>query len=120
MIGRRLATIATILSASSVSAFAPAQQQSSSRIATTELNVFGGLKGAFANDDSLGKPQNAGLTGGPKVNENVSINGKPVNAVVGQKVSQVAVSSGFRCSNSIVKSSSMSFCSLKFPLTTLF
>jgi hypothetical protein len=51
---------------------------------------------------------------------NVSINGKPVNAVVGQKVSQVAVSSGFRCSNSIVKSSSMSFCSLKFPLTTLF
>ena len=96
MIGRRLATIATVVCASSVSAFAPAQQHSSSRIASTELNIFGGLKDAFSNDDSLGKVQNAGLTGGPKVNENVSINGKPVNAVVGQKVSQVAVSFGFR------------------------
>lgn len=93
MIGRRLAAIATIVCASSVSAFAPAQQHSSSRIANTELNIFGGLKDAFSNDDSLGKVQNAGLTGGPKINENVSINGKPVNAVVGQKVSQVAVSS---------------------------
>lgn len=91
MIGRRLATIATVVCASSVSAFAPAQQHSSSRIASTELNIFGGLKDAFSNDDSLGKAQNAGLTGGPKVNENVSINGKPINAVVGQKVSQVAV-----------------------------
>ena len=96
MIGRRLATIATVVCASSVSAFAPAQQHPPSRIASTELNIFGGLKDAFSNDDSLGKVQNAGLTGGPKVNENVSINGKPVNAVVGQKVSQVAVSFGFR------------------------
>lgn len=92
MISRRLATIATVVCASSVSAFAPTQQHSSARIGNTELNIFGGLKGAFANDDDLGKPQNAGLTGGPKVNENVSINGKPVNAVVGQKISQVAVS----------------------------
>jgi len=92
MISRRLATIATVVCASSVSAFAPTQQHSSARIGNTELNIFGGLKGAFANDDALGKPQNAGLTGGPKVNENVSINGKPVNAVVGQKISQVAVS----------------------------
>ena len=99
MIGRRLATIATIVCASSsASAFVPAQQHSSSRIASTELNIFGGLKDAFSNDDSLGKVQNAGLTGGPKINENVSINGKPVNAVVGQKVSQVAVSFGFRSS----------------------
>jgi hypothetical protein len=92
MISRRLATIATVVCASSVSAFAPTQQHNSARIGNTELNIFGGLKGAFANDDALGKPQNAGLTGGPKVNENVSINGKPVNAVVGQKISQVAVS----------------------------
>ena len=92
MISRRLATIATVVCASSVSAFAPTQQHSSARIGNTELDIFGGLKGAFANDDALGKPQNAGLTGGPKVNENVSINGKPVNAVVGQKISQVAVS----------------------------
>mmetsp|Transcript_23099 Transcript_23099/g.54721 ORF Transcript_23099/g.54721 Transcript_23099/m.54721 type:complete len:137 (+) Transcript_23099:62-472(+) len=92
MISRRLATIATVVCASSVSAFAPTQQHSSARIGNTELNIFGGLKGAFSNDDALGKPQNAGLTGGPKVNENVSINGKPVNAVVGQKISQVAAS----------------------------
>jgi len=45
---------------------------------------------AFANDKSLGKAQNAGLKGGPKMNENVSINGKAVKAVVGQKVSAVA------------------------------
>lgn len=104
MIGRRLATIATVVCASSVSAFSPAQQHSPSRIASTKLNIFGGLKDAFSNDDSLGKVQNAGLTGGPKVNENVSINGKPVNAVVGQKVSQVAVSFGLY--------DSMLFCTL--------
>lgn len=96
MIGRRLATIATVVCVSSVSGFVPAQHHSSSRSASTELNIFGGLKDAFSNDDSLGKVQNAGLTGGPKINENVSINGKPVNAVVGQKVSQVAVSYMFR------------------------
>ena len=103
MIGRRLAAIATVVCASSVSAFAPAQQHSSSRIANTELNIFGGLKDAFSNDDSLGKVQNAGLTGGPKINENVSINGKPINAVVGQKVSQVAVSSTLPTSSSRVR-----------------
>lgn len=57
----------------------------------TRLNgMFDGLSKAFANDDSLGKAQNAGLSGGPDVNDKVSINGKPVNAVVGQKVSVVA------------------------------
>ena len=49
-----------------------------------------GWMDAFKNDESLGKPQNAGLTNGPKYNENVTINGKPVKAVVGQKVSDVA------------------------------
>jgi len=58
---------------------------------TSELNLFGGLKGAFANDDSLGKPQNAGLKNGPNVNDNVTVNGKPVaGAVVGQKITVVA------------------------------
>ena len=74
-----------------VSAFTAAQptqirqQQSTS----TQLHIFGN---AFKNDDSLGKPQNAGLTNGPKFNE-VTINGKPVKgAVAGQKVSKVMAS----------------------------
>lgn len=53
--------------------------------------MFGGLKGAFANDESLDKPQNAGLKNGPQVNENVTVNGKAVpGAVVGQKLTTVA------------------------------
>jgi len=52
---------------------------------STHLDLFGN---AFQNDDSLGKPKNAGLTNGPKVSE-VTVNGKPVKAVAGQKVSQV-------------------------------
>jgi ferredoxin len=57
----------------------------------TELNLFGGLKGAFANDEGLGKPQNAGLKNGPTMNDQVTVNGKPVKgAVVGQKLTVVA------------------------------
>ena len=58
----------------------------------TSLNIFGdALKGAFSNDDSLGARKNEGLSGGPKYNENVSVNGKPVQgAVVGQKLTVVA------------------------------
>ena len=63
---------------------APTQIQTA-RIPTTQLHIFGN---AFKNDDSLGKPKDAGLTNGPKVND-VTINGKPVKAVAGQKVSQV-------------------------------
>merc|ERR1712024_225115 len=57
---------------------------------STSLNIFGNLASAFANDENLGERENAGIKGGPKQNENVSINGKNVNAVVGQKVSVVA------------------------------
>lgn len=63
----------------------------SSSTSSTSLNNF--FKNAFANDDSLGKPENAGLKNGPKKNDNVTINGKKVNAVVGQKVSVVAAQS---------------------------
>mmetsp|Transcript_63015 Transcript_63015/g.186124 ORF Transcript_63015/g.186124 Transcript_63015/m.186124 type:complete len:140 (-) Transcript_63015:3035-3454(-) len=57
---------------------------------STTLNIFGkSFKDAFSNED-LGERQNAGLKGGPKANENVSINGKAVPAVVGQKLSVVA------------------------------
>ena len=95
----RLRTILTAVAmASSVSAFAPSQGalagvSRTSSTSSTQLNIFGdALKGAFSNDESLGKAKNAGLTGGPKINDAVTINGKPVTAVVGQKVSQVAAS----------------------------
>jgi len=58
--------------------------------ASTTLNIFGGLKDAFANDDSLGKAKNVGLTSGPRYNDKVTVNGKSIpNVVVDQKISQV-------------------------------
>lgn len=50
-----------------------------------------GWANAFKNDESLGKPQNAGLKNGPQFNENVTVNGVAVQgAVVGQKLTVVA------------------------------
>mmetsp|Transcript_37234 Transcript_37234/g.81066 ORF Transcript_37234/g.81066 Transcript_37234/m.81066 type:complete len:135 (-) Transcript_37234:579-983(-) len=84
------AILSAVAVISSVCAFAPSKG-APARISNTQLNIFGdALKGAFSNDDSLGKAKNAGLTSGPNVNDAVTINGKPVNAIVGQKVSQVA------------------------------
>jgi ferredoxin len=59
---------------------------------TTSLNMFGdAFKGAFANDDTLGKRKDEGLSRGPEFNENVTVNGKKVQgAVVGQKLTVVA------------------------------
>ena len=80
-----------VAASSVVSAFtaaAPRQIQGHehcARIQSTHLFIFGN---AFKNDDSLGKPKSAGLTNGPKINE-VTVNGKPIKAVAGQKVSQV-------------------------------
>lgn len=57
---------------------------------TTSINIFGGLKGAFANDDSIGKAKNEGLSNGPRYNDQVTVNGKAVpNVVVDQKISIV-------------------------------
>lgn len=70
---------------SATTAFSIDPTQIQRRIQSTQLDLFGS---AFKNDDSLGKPKNAGLTNGPKVNA-VTINGTPVKAVAGQKVSQV-------------------------------
>ena len=57
---------------------------------STSINIFGGLKGAFANDESLGEAKNAGLSNGPKYNEQVTVNGKAVpRVVVDQKISNV-------------------------------
>lgn len=74
--------------------FAPSSSSPSptSFSTTTSLNIFGdAFKGAFSNDDSLGKRKNEGLSGGPDYNENVTVNGKKVEgAVVGQKLTVVA------------------------------
>lgn len=60
------------------------------RIAT-ELDMFGGFKDAFKNDESLGVRQNAGLKNGPTYNDQVTVNGMNVQgAVVGQKLTVVA------------------------------
>lgn len=55
----------------------------------TSLNGF--FDNAFKNDESLGKPKDAGLSNGPQYNEQVTVNGKEVKgAVVGQKLTVVA------------------------------
>ena len=68
------------------------QRSSSPRQVDTSLGIFGdAFKGAFSNDSTLGSRKNEGLSGGPNYNENVTVNGKPVQgAVVGQKLTVVA------------------------------
>ena len=98
---RQVATAAAVavlvVLSSTADAFVPATARShattTSSTTSTSLNIFGGLKGAFANDDSLGQAKNAGLSNGPRYNENVTVNGKAVpNVVVDQKISQVCAS----------------------------
>ena len=68
-------------------AFSPAAKQAR---ATTQLHFFGGLSKAFENED-MGERENAGLKNGPNINDQVTVNGKPVaGAVVGQKITVVA------------------------------
>lgn len=91
----RLAAAAVALAAAPSHAFVPGAipQTPSSPQTSTSIHIFGGLKGAFANDESLGKAQNAGLSNGPRYNENVTVNGKAVpKVVVDQKISQVCAS----------------------------
>mmetsp|Transcript_14280 Transcript_14280/g.30492 ORF Transcript_14280/g.30492 Transcript_14280/m.30492 type:complete len:144 (-) Transcript_14280:299-730(-) len=81
---------ALILSYAPAHSFVPVTPSSSTTSTSTSINIFGGLADAFKSDDSLGKAQNAGLSNGPKYNENVTVNGKPIkNIVVDQKISQV-------------------------------
>ncbi|KAL7546165.1 hypothetical protein ACHAWF_009507 [Thalassiosira exigua] len=89
----KLATFLLLIPVWSTSAFTvPLEHEISLRRPASQLDMFGNaMKGAFANDDSLGKRQNAGLKKGPNVSE-VTVNGKPVKAVAGQKVSQVLAS----------------------------
>lgn len=88
------ATLALVYCSTPVAeAFVVSQSTPRTAQTSTSLNIFGGLKGAFSNDDSLGKAANAGLSGGPRYNENVTVNGKSVpNVVVDQKISQVCAS----------------------------
>jgi ferredoxin len=58
---------------------------------TTDTRLYNIFSNAFKNDESLGKPQNAGLSKGPNYNDNVTVNGRSVQgAVVGQKLTVVA------------------------------
>jgi len=85
--------LATVLLAAPSLGFTvvPATTRSASASSSTSLAGFGSAFGdAFKNDDSLGKAENAGLKGGPKYNEQVTINGKEIKAVVGQPVKTVA------------------------------
>mmetsp|Transcript_6215 Transcript_6215/g.17760 ORF Transcript_6215/g.17760 Transcript_6215/m.17760 type:complete len:140 (+) Transcript_6215:108-527(+) len=81
-----------LLASSSVSGFSVESPRTSPRQGDTSLGLFGdALKGAFGNDESLGKRKNEGLSGGPNYNDNVTVNGKAVQgAVVGQKLTVVA------------------------------
>jgi len=66
-------------------------QPSRQQHASTTIQLNGWLDNAFANDEKLGKPKDAGLSKGPNYNEQVTVNGKPVKgAVVGQKLTVVA------------------------------
>mmetsp|Transcript_20213 Transcript_20213/g.30478 ORF Transcript_20213/g.30478 Transcript_20213/m.30478 type:complete len:140 (+) Transcript_20213:64-483(+) len=90
---RQAAVAAALLLSTSADAFVPATTQTTHVTTTTSLNIFGGLKGAFSNDESLGAAKNEGLSNGPRYNENVTVNGKAVpKAVVDQKISQVCAS----------------------------
>jgi len=71
---------------------------------STSLNFFGkALQGAFANEENS-TPQNAGLSNGPRYNDQVTVNGKKVpKAVVDQKVSIVCTAARvkvpYNCNN---------------------
>ena len=75
----------------SIVAFAPIHVSDTT---STQLNgMFGGLQDAFKNDERLAGTQTTtpGLSKGPNFNEQVTVNGKPVQgAVVGQKLTVVA------------------------------
>jgi len=68
-----LATVFAIISCSTSNAFVNIPQSQPIQTSSTSIN---GFMDAFKNDDSLGKVQNAGLSGGPRYNDQVTVNGK--------------------------------------------
>jgi ferredoxin len=64
---------------------------SSNPSTTYSSSSLNGWMDAFKNDESLGKAENPGIKGGPKYNEQVTVNGIVVpGAVAGQKLTVVA------------------------------
>jgi hypothetical protein len=96
MSGTRLLFLAYVAIASVSQGFSPVvrpfSRAGTASTSTTHLNIFGdALKGAFSNDDTLGKRKDEGLSRGPDYNNAVTVNGKEVKgAVVGQKLTVVA------------------------------
>ena len=72
---RRAAALAAVFVAMSTktNAFVNIPQSQPIQTSSTSIN---GFMDAFKNDDSLGKVQNAGLSGGPRYNDQVTVNGK--------------------------------------------
>ena len=68
-----LAAVFAIISCSTSNAFVNIPQSQPIQTSSTSIN---GFMDAFKNDDSLGKVQNAGLSGGPRYNDQVTVNGK--------------------------------------------
>jgi ferredoxin len=100
------AFLAAILTFTPAYSFVPSNvpHTQSSPQTSTSINIFGGLADAFKSDDSLGKAANAGLSNGPRFNDQVTVNGKAVpKAVVDQKISQVCASArvkvSYNCQN---------------------
>jgi len=86
------AFLSLLVLGSTTHGFTPSRSTSTSISTNTQLDMgFGdAFKGAFSNDDSIGAVKSAGLSGGPKFNESVSMNGKKVPGVVqGQKLTLV-------------------------------
>ena len=95
-----LTAVASLFSGTSAFGVVPNQGPISTK---TTLHLFGGLKGAFTNDDSLGKREDAGIKGGAKFNNQVTVNRSPIKAVPGQKVSQVAAAARVKITYSCKK-----------------
>ena len=72
---RRAAALAAVFVAMSTktNAFVNIPQSQPIQTSSTSIN---GFMDAFKNDDSLGAVQNAGLSGGPRYNDQVTVNGK--------------------------------------------
>ena len=68
-----LAAVFAIISCSTSNAFINIPQSQPIQTSSTSIN---GFMDAFKNDDSLGAVQNAGLSGGPRYNDQVTVNGK--------------------------------------------
>jgi ferredoxin len=79
------------LKANDVRSLSTTTRTSSTSISISTTTRLYGWADAFKNDETLGKPQNAGLKNGPNYNTQVTVNNMAVkDAVVGQKLTVVA------------------------------